>query len=192
LDILLEWLWGYNKSFKEDVVPPLFEYDQGVSIARYSEILFYGQWANGSLFPDGIDIGEAIGIGELKGWELGVPIPSNLSLQAVETLFSLTDFSSLVNIKGLKKWFNAFIDSDIYNELMFALGCDEKQMNAILNWLKYFRNNIVPPLAKYDEGLPVDPLTLSNMLLYGLTIPGGIVATLGVITLIVARRKMRT
>ncbi|MFX0041545.1 MAG: hypothetical protein ACFE8L_01420 [Candidatus Hodarchaeota archaeon] len=192
MDILLEWMWGYNQSFKEDVVPPLFEYDQGVSIARYSEILFYGQWANGSLFPEGIDIGEAIGIGELKGWELGVPTPSNLSLQAVETLFNLTGFSSLVNSKGLEKWFNAYTNSDIYDELKFTLGCDDAQMKAILNWLKYFRNNIVPPLAKYDEGLPVDPLTLSEMFLYGLTIPGGIVAALGVIVLILARRKKRT
>jgi hypothetical protein len=63
-------------------------------------------------------------------------------------------------------------------------------MYAIFKWLPKFRDEVVPILAQYDMDLPFNPSTLSTGLLYGMTIPGGILAILGVTMIITRKRKV--
>ncbi|MFX1479229.1 MAG: hypothetical protein ACFFCI_13935, partial [Promethearchaeota archaeon] len=191
--IILDWL--FNK-FKKDVVPPLFEYEQGMTIPEYAVVLFFEQWANGTLrgdalYPDGIDLGEELGLGfSLTGFEAGIPTPTGILLSTAMALFDKENTLALVNNKGLQKWYLASSESssDAYNELKSHFNLTDNQMLRITTWLVNFRDYVVPFLAQYKMGLTTDPLTLGINLEYGLTISG---LTLFFIGLIVYIRSMR-
>ncbi|MFX1487556.1 MAG: hypothetical protein ACFFBI_00290 [Promethearchaeota archaeon] len=191
--IILDWL--FNK-FKKDVVPPLFEYEQGMTIPEYAVVLFFEQWANGTLrgdalYPDGIDLGEELGLGfSLTGFEAGIPVPTGILLSTAMALFDKENTLALVNTKGLQKWYLASSESssDAYNELKSYFNLTDNQMLRITTWLVNFRDKVVPFLAQYEMGLATDPLTLGINLEYGLTISG---LTLFFIGLIVYARSQR-
>ncbi len=190
LNSILAWLWGYNTSVKEDVVPGLFLYDRGMTLTRFSEMLFYAQWANGTLYPNGLTL--PIGIG-VNGWEVGVPIPSTISLKASESLFDETNVYALVSESGLQYWYGLLDNPDplTYNNLKTFNYLNNGQINAIISWLPTFRDNIVPLLAQFQEGLPFNPSELSSSLLYGMTISGGVMAVIGVVMFILIKRKVK-
>ncbi|MFX0075482.1 MAG: hypothetical protein ACFE96_08575 [Candidatus Hermodarchaeota archaeon] len=187
-DAIINWLWGHNHSFKEDVVPGLFLYDRGITITRYSEILFYAQWANGTLYPNGLILPIDSG---LSGWEVGVPTSSEISLKSTELLFDESNNFALVNPSGIQKWYNLlnFQSQPVFVQIMRSLFLTYDQMYSILEWLPVFRDEVVPVLAQYELNLPFNPSILSIGLLYGMTIPGGIFSTLGVTMLILRKRK---
>lgn len=191
MNAIINWLWGYNRSFKEDVVPGLFLYDRGMTVTRYSEILFYAQWTNCTLYPEGLILPIANGI---SGWEVGQPTPSNIKLESAELLFDISNNYALVNPNGIQSWYELLINpkASSYTIIKTAIDLDDSQMNAIFNWLPYFRDNIVPILAQYDRNLPFNPTILSMGLLWGLTIPGGALATLGSTMVILGRRKLKS
>ncbi|MHA1981365.1 MAG: hypothetical protein ACTSXN_09760 [Promethearchaeota archaeon] len=70
-----------------------------------------------------------------------------------------------------------------YNDLT------DDQVDAIIIWLQNFRDNVVPLLAQYQENLPFNPSILASGLLYGMTIPGGVLGALGVVMFIISKRK---
>lgn len=187
-DAIINWLWGYDHSFKEDVVPGLFLYDRGMTVTRYSEILFYAQWTNGTLYPNGLIL--PIGNG-VSGWEVGVPIPSKILLESAELLFDISNIYALVNPNGIQSWYSLL---NLQNQPVFVLIMDSldlsySQMTAILKWLPKFRDEIVPILAQYEMDLPFNPSVLSAGLLFGMTIPGGILTVLGATMIILRKRR---
>lgn len=190
MDNLLEYLWGYKWSFKEDIVPTMFRLVQGQTTLEYAELLFYDQWANGSLYPEGIEL--PIGDG-LKGWEVGVPKPTAMSLKVAEGLFYNETSLSLCNPRGLQKWYEA-IDpySASYHELRGYWGFTYTQMDIITKWLQNLRDNVVPFLAQDTMDLPTDPLTLGKIIALGLVLPGYSIATVGVVELSVIMKKSGT
>jgi hypothetical protein len=187
---LISWLWGDDHSFKEDIVPGLFLYDRGITINRYSEILFYAQWANCTLYPEGIILPIANGI---SGWEVGFPTPSEIQLESAELLFDTSNSYALVNPNGIQVWYSLLSNREqsTYTNIKTSLNLGDNHMNAIFNWLPYFRDKIVPVLAQYEMNLPFNPAILSGGLLWGLTIPGGIFAAVGATFLIMRKRKLR-
>jgi len=187
-DAIINWLWGFNHSFKEDVVPGLFLYDMGMTVTKYSEILFYAQWTNGTLCPDGLIL--PIGNG-ISGWEVGVPTPSKILLGSAVLLFDSSNNYALANPSGIESWYSLLNlpNQPIFTSIMTSLDLNYGQMNAILEWLPKFRDDVVPILAQYEMDLPFNPSVLSAGLLYGMTIPGGILATLGVSMIILRKRK---
>ncbi len=191
LKSILEWLWGYNSSFKEDVVPGLFLYDRGITLTRYSEILFYAQWANGTLYPNGLTL--PIGMG-VNGWEVGVPIASTISLRASESLFDVTNVYALVSESGLQYWYGLLDNPDplIYSNMKTFNYLTDDQMDDIILWLPTFRDKVVPLLAQIQQGLPFNPAELSSALLYGLTISGSVMAIIGVVIFISIKRKVKS
>ncbi|NVM18952.1 MAG: hypothetical protein HWN80_14655 [Candidatus Lokiarchaeota archaeon] len=188
-DAIINWLWGYDHSFKEDVVPGLFLYDMGMTVTSYSEILFYAQWTNGTLYPNGLVL--PIGNG-ISGWEVGVPTPSEIQLVSAELLFDVSNNYALVNPSGIQSWYSLLNNPNqpVFVQAMTTLDLSYSQMNAIVKWLPKFRDEIVPILAQYEMNLPFNPSILSAGLLYGMTIPGGILAALGVTMIILRKRKV--
>ena len=187
-DAIISWLWGYDHSFKEDVVPGLFLYDRGMTVTRYSEILFYAQWTNGTLYPNGLIL--PIGNG-ISGWEVGVPIPSEILLGSAELLFDTSNIYALVNENGIQSWYSLlnFQNQPTFVLIMDSLDLSPNQMTAILKWLPKFRDEIVPILAQYEMDLPFNPSVLSAGLLYGMIIPGGILISLGAMMIILRKRR---
>ena len=84
-------------------MPGLFLYDMGMTVTSYSGILFYAQWTNGTLYPDGLVL--PIGTG-ISGWEVGVPTPSEILLVSAELLFDVSNNYALVNPSGIQSWYN--------------------------------------------------------------------------------------
>ncbi len=188
LDAIIDWLWGYDHSFKEDVVPGLFLYDRGITVTKYSEILFYAQWTNGTLYPNGLILPIGNGISE---WEVGVPIPSEILLSSAELLFDVSNVYALVNPNGIQSWYSLLNaqNQPVFVQIMNSLDLSYSHMNAILKWLPKFRDEVVPILAQYEMNLPFNPAVLSTSLLLGMTIPGGIFSVLGVTMIIRRKRK---
>jgi hypothetical protein len=64
-------------------------------------------------------------------------------------------------------------------------------MIAILSWLPIFRENVVPPLAQFQQDLPISLSELSSGLLYSLTIAGIALVAITVTLFILSRRKAK-
>ncbi|NHJ20523.1 MAG: hypothetical protein EAX91_06255 [Candidatus Lokiarchaeota archaeon] len=187
-DAIINWLWGHNHSFKENVVPGLFLYDRGMTVTRYSEILFYAQWTNGTLYPNGLILPVGNGI---SGWEVGVPTPSEILLESAERLFDASNDLALVNPDGIQSWYSLLNNRNQPTriEIMTSLNLENSHVDAILKWLPIFRDEVVPILAQYDMNLPFNPSVLSLGLLYGMTIPGGILSAVGITMIILKKRR---
>jgi hypothetical protein len=187
-DAIINWLWGHDHSFKENVVPGLFLYDRGMTITRYSEILFYAQWTNGTLYPNGLILPVGNGI---SGWEVGVPTPSEILLESAEHLFDTSNDLALVNPDGIQSWYSLLNNRNQpkHLEIMTSLNLSSNHVEAIIKWLPIFRDEVVPVLAQYDMNLPFNPSVLSLGLLYGMTIPGGILSALGIAMIILKKRR---
>jgi hypothetical protein len=160
-----------------------------MTVTRYSEILFYAQWANGTLYPNGLIL--PIGNG-ISGWEVGVPTSSDISLKSAELLFDESNNFALVNPSGIQSWYNLlnFQSHPVFVQIMTSLFLTYNQMNAILKWLPLFRDEIVPVLAQYEMNLPFNPSILSLGFFYGMTIPGAVFSALGATILIRRKRKV--
>ena len=87
--------------------------------------------------------------GGLKGFEVGIPVKSNISFSIATSLFETRNSSSFINKNGLLKWIDAE-DGDITSrtELITTFNLDTNQLDLILNWLFItFKESVVPNLA---------------------------------------------
>ncbi|MFX1592020.1 MAG: hypothetical protein ACFFB6_06030 [Promethearchaeota archaeon] len=207
MDMILFWL--FEESFQENVVPELMKLPPpdgvGMNITEYAKILLLEQWANGTadgevLYPYGFPL--TLRVGTIYGFEVGyqginIPVlPTNMSLEAAMSLWNVTSEYSLVNKKGLSKWYLAVADpsSVITDDLQTINNLEDEAINMILSWLPKFRDNIMPFLAQEEMNLPMDSISYSNSIELGMVIPGGILIGLGLTGLtryIIIKRKTR-
>jgi hypothetical protein len=192
LTMLLVWLGG----FITVRVPQLLEYETGHTVPELAQLAFYEQWANGtiqgaSLLPDGFLAERDPPIFGPPYFEVGLTEgATGLTVSQVETLWDNLSQYCLVSEYGIQNWYNAKTDSSVYDNLKFGIpGITDAQMEAILNWLPQFRDVIVNKLGQSELGLPMEPLALGNTLLLGLASGGGLLALIGVVLLVLARRK---
>ena len=192
LTTLLTWLGN----FLTVRVPQLIEYETGYTIPELAQLSFYEQWANGtiqglSILPDGF-------LSELDPPLLGPPYfevgltegSTGLTASQCDALWDETSEYSLVSASGINKWYIAESSSTTYDDLITNNGgLSTAQMTQILDWLPQFRDEIVNALAKEELGLPMEPYALGNTLLIGLGVGGGTLAALGIVLLILSRRK---
>ena len=192
LTALLTWLGG----FLTVRVPQLIEYETGYTVPELAQLSFYEQWANGtiqglSILPDGF-------LSELDPPLLGPPYfevgltegSTGLTASQCDALWDETSEHSLVSASGINKWYNAESSSTTYDELRTSNdGLSTAQMTQILDWLPQFRDEIVNTLGKEELALPMEPYDLGNTLLISLGVGGGALAVLGVILLILSKRK---
>ncbi|MBA7632921.1 hypothetical protein ES703_40477 [subsurface metagenome] len=187
LDLILTWLFT---TFRDNVVPIAFNLT-GYSLTELAGFEFFRQWTNGSLFTNGIDPGPAFGLESLSGWELGLPVASNIEFNPAVQLWFEGNPKSLVTPTGIAKWFNAMEVSSTYNYLKKSYGFDDNQMDAILDWLIMIRDDFALSFSQLELGLPIDPYEYGNILLIGCVISGFGLAAIGVLTLVITKLSKR-
>lgn len=173
LSIILNWLFT---SFKNDVVPNIAFNMTGYTMTELAGFAFHRQWANGSLFINGIDPGPALGLESLAGWELGIPTSSKIAKESAVLLWDEEYYLALVNSKGIGRWFNAMYKSDTYNHLKNFFSFTNDQMDAILNWLAEIRDIVSLSQLQLESGLQLNSYEIGSIVNMGITI-GGIVLT---------------
>jgi hypothetical protein len=207
MEMLLYWL--FEESFQENIVPELMKLPRpdgvGMNITQYAKVILLEQWVNGTvngeiLYPFGFPLPLKAGI--IYGFEVGyqgssLPVlPTNISLKSAQSLWNITNEFSLVNKKGLMKWYSAINNptSIIADELQANNYLEDKEYDMILSWLSMFRDNVMPYLAQEEMNLPSDSTSFSNSIELGMVIPGGIVLSLGLIGLssnVIIKRKLK-
>ncbi|MFX1497232.1 MAG: hypothetical protein ACFFBH_06880 [Promethearchaeota archaeon] len=194
---ILNWLWDGPSSFSQDLLPKLLESELGynMTLNEFAKALLLEQWANGTImgmdmFPGGIDFHDFIPSlppGTI-GFEVGIPIPTNMSLDSALLLWDPTNSYSLV--RDIQVWWNiGFKHSKSYNKTRNANFLDDKTMDMILKWLPDFKNNLMPLLAQYDMELPMDATSLGNTIQLGMIITG--CAIVGIMSSILIRTTIR-
>ncbi|MFX1315911.1 MAG: hypothetical protein ACFE9T_08615, partial [Promethearchaeota archaeon] len=153
-----------------------------------------------SLYPYGFPLN--LKAGTFYGFEVGYQsktepiIPTNMSMVSAKALWNTTSEHSLVNKRGLNKWYKAVGDPDssIANELQNANYLKDEAMEMILEWIPEFRDNVMPYLAQEDMNLPMDSTTFGNTIEIGMSVGGGVMIGLVALGLIVneilKRRKL--
>ncbi|MFX1497550.1 MAG: hypothetical protein ACFFBH_08495 [Promethearchaeota archaeon] len=208
LDMILFWL--FEESFQDNVVPELMILPPpdgvGMNITKFARVLLLEQWANGTalgevIFPYGFPLPLKAGI--IYGFEIGyqgknLPIlPSNASLESVESLWDASNEYSLVNDEGLRKWYIAINNptSTVAENVQIVNSLEDKAMEMILSWLPNFRDNVMPFLAQEEMELPTDSTSFANSIELGMVIPGGILISVSTISfsyVLIKKKKLRS
>jgi hypothetical protein len=179
-----------------NLVPLLLFDETGYTVPELAQFAFYEQWADGTIqgmvvLPDGF-------LAELDPPILGPPYfevgltegSTGLTALQCDALWDETSEYSLVSASGIIKWYQAESSTTTYDDLRTNNGgISTAQMTQILDWLPQFRDEIVNTLAKEELGLPMEPYDLGNALLIGLAAGGGTLAVIGIVLLILAKRK---
>ncbi len=142
------YVWLFD-IIRLELVPIFFTFlnfkGVNVTLLEYAEILLWQQWANGTIDSSGLDLGSGI-----KGFEVGVPTPSNISFTITTALFNEVNESAFINKDGLLKWIEALnLTSPVRGELMTTFQLDNTTLNMITDWLfTTFKTNVVPNLVE--------------------------------------------
>ncbi|MFW9897485.1 MAG: hypothetical protein ACFFD7_16895, partial [Candidatus Thorarchaeota archaeon] len=181
MDMILTWLFD---SFRVNVVPNIVLDLIGQTTLRLAEFEFHRQWANGTLFINGIDLDPAFGLSSITDWEIGIPTDSNIGQSTSEALWNIDNPYSLVNEKGNGLWFMATISKDAYDALKGYHGLDDTQMNAIIVWFQTMNEDYSLPHLKEKLNLPMDVYTYANAIYIGFLFGGIIFVALGATSII--------
>ncbi|MFX1311024.1 MAG: hypothetical protein ACFFHD_00210 [Promethearchaeota archaeon] len=192
LGTLLTWLGD----FIEVRVPQLILADTGYTIPELAQVLFYEQWANGTIYgeaflPDGFLSERDPPVYGPPYFEVGLTVgPTGLSIAQCEALWDENSDYSLVTGSGINNWYNAREGNTIWEELKTENGgLSDAQMADIKEWLPQFRDTITNKLAKDELNLPMEPYDLGNTIFIAGAAGGGALAVLGVVLAILSRRK---
>ncbi|MFX0148164.1 MAG: hypothetical protein ACFE8E_10520 [Candidatus Hodarchaeota archaeon] len=141
-DAIEAWLF---LRMRNTVLPQLSSlpkpYGFGMTIPEYSESLFLDQWANGTLDETGFELD-----GGIKGFEVGIPTKTNISLEIAKSLFDTTNSSAFINLDGILSWVKAE-QGDLLaeNDLINTFKLSGAQFNLILTWLfTTFKDDVLP------------------------------------------------
>ncbi|MFW9772584.1 MAG: hypothetical protein ACFFEO_10545 [Candidatus Thorarchaeota archaeon] len=154
---LSSFQWYYEYYFRPFIVPGYL----GMSVAAYAPIAFYGQWANGSLDPTGVDLSTIkAGLpGGTKGGEVGVPDPTNITLTSCYDLWNESIPYSFANDSGIWSWMGALAgNATLQGLLMSTFNLTATQLNMTLEWLDDFMENLLPLLIQADTGYTLSQL----------------------------------
>jgi len=176
-------------------IADIIEYNTGFTPLQIATSYFYDQWANGTVggddfLPEGFLSQLDPPIEGPPYFEVGLLYSSGITIAQTLALWDETSEYSLVTKSGIYKWYQAVEGNLNYTTLKEQNGdLSDLQMTGLLAWLPQFRDVIVNKLAKADMGLPQEPYELGQTLALSLGIAGGILAALGVIVLLLARRS---
>lgn len=150
LTTMANYLWTIITYY----VPGAFYATYGITIAEAASTGFYRQWANGTFVEDGIDIG-----GGLKGFEVGVPEPTNISLSTCIDLWNPLLPYTFVTEAGLMAWLGAAAGNITLQTLLAStFSLTPAQLTMLLTWLGNFVENITPALVFSSTGKTVGEL----------------------------------
>ena len=127
----------------------------GITTAEAAATGFYRQWANGTFVDDGIDIG-----GGLKGFEVGVPEPTNISVSTCIDLWNPSHPVSFTIEDGIMVWLGAAAgNATLQALLMSTFSLTATQLTMILTWLGNFIENVTPALVLASTGKTIGELS---------------------------------
>jgi len=176
------------------------------SMSSYAQWEFYRQWANGTTFKNGIDLGPFQGLDSLSGWEIGIPTKTNIGYYTTYFLWRTSNQYSLVNRRGMSYWIKALSNKAIYhflqeyyNTSVITIGAQTynsrlsyDQLDSILAWIVDIRENFVLNNIKVLGNLSTDNYTLGSNISFVFTITGGVISAigvLGIVVLLITKRK---
>lgn len=198
----------FDVAFRDRVIVPLVEeaYEQ-----TYADIVldaFYLQWSVGALIPSGISsLGPEYEI--FAGFEIILPADNpegdfSLSISNCRNMWDPENTVGLVNGIGIIDWLSlARIEEDfkssrsqnmntaIEYSIISGEFIDMTVTKALImsDWLLHFRDNILPNLAFESGEFFMHPTELANMAsVVGIT-AGGLLGFLGIIMILVYRRR---
>jgi hypothetical protein len=164
------------------------------SIVAIIEFYFLKQWANGSIISEpGFPLEPIEHLTNYPyGFEVGVPISTNMSLDSARKLWDPTNDYSLVNKNGLTRWNHAVKnpDSSESNYLKIANDIDDNAHQLIIQWLPSFQEKLMPILAQYEYNLPMNTAYLGSTI-YLIGFLGGLLL-IGLSTYIMIRNSRKT
>ncbi|MHA2283976.1 MAG: hypothetical protein ACXAC5_24320 [Promethearchaeota archaeon] len=136
-------------------VPGAFFANYGITTAEAASTGFYRQWANGTFVSGGIDLG-----GGLKGFEVGVPEPTNISISTCIDLWDPLLPYTFVTEDGIMAWLGAAAgNTTLQTLLMSTFSLSPIQLNMLLTWLGNFIENITPVLVLASTGKTISELS---------------------------------
>jgi hypothetical protein len=140
----IELVAGYIKNYlwdsivKSQYVP--------MTIEMYAEIVFYSQWANGTLIGSGIDLSlfyPGLPPGT-KGLEAGVPTSTDINISVSMDLWDDSNPFSFTNVDGFSRWLesatNTTLEELIVNETLLT----STQLVLVRSWLNDFITSLTP------------------------------------------------
>jgi hypothetical protein len=151
MDILLDWLSDEVAVDLVSAILPLpAPIGTGRTILEFAEDLLIEQWANGTHNSEGL----ALDADGTKGFEIGIPEKSNISLSSGRALFDSSNTSSFIHIDGILKWIDAYEgDTAAQNEIIGTFNLNANQLDIITTWLfATMRYDIVPLLGHSYTG----------------------------------------
>ena len=133
------------------------------TVEEIGEFKFFQQWANGTLVGEpGFPL--PLKAGDFYGFEVGLPDPTNMSWESTLGLWDMENPCSLVSGEGIAKWLQyPEKGTDLYNELRDTNGLTDAQMDIFYPWLHSFQHDLMPFLAQHDMDLPMDSISLGNL-----------------------------
>lgn len=135
----------------------------GMDTKDISLMYFLGQWANCSMYEEGIDFSTIVHEIEdtLYGFEVGCIEPSNISQRSANKLWDDFNIKSITNDTGINEWIIANNSIAKQEELCLEFDLKQYQMKMILNWLwnESFKKDVMPHLVQLPppdgEGMPI-------------------------------------
>jgi hypothetical protein len=135
-------------------VPGAFYATYGITTAEAAATGFYRQWANGTFVEDGIDIG-----GGLKGFEVGIPEPTNISVSTCIDLWNPLLPYTFVTEAGLMAWLGAAAGNATLQTLLAStFSLTPTQLTMLLTWIYNIVENITPQLVFASTGKTIGEL----------------------------------
>ena len=176
-------------------IADLIEYNIGLTITQIATSYFYDQWVHGTVAGE-VFLAEGF-LSQIDPpiygppyFEVGLMYVTGINIIQTLALWDVNSDYSLVTVTGVNNWYQAEEGNTIHTTLKTQNGnLSDLQMAGILAWLPQFRDVIVNKLAKADMNLLQEPYELGQTLAISLGAGGGVLATLGVVLLILSRRK---
>jgi len=148
-----------------DILMP--EYS-GMDTKSIAEMYYFAQWANCSMFEDGINLGDMVDdLNEpVYGFELDRSIPSNITKLSCELLWEDNHPYSLTNDTGINEWIKARDNKTKLEELRTEFFLEYYQVKMIDQWLwnASFKWDIMPILITLPpplgEGMKLEDFAL--------------------------------
>ena len=140
-------------------VPGVFYSNYGITVQDAIDNGFYIQWANGTLIPTGVDLGG------FKGYEAGLPNPTNITLSTSRALWNPLNPLSFTNDDGIWIWVGAMGgNATLQGLLSSTFSLTAGQLTILLGWLNNVITNITPALVLSSTGKTIN--ALSTLALY--------------------------
>ncbi|MFX1488952.1 MAG: hypothetical protein ACFFBI_07385 [Promethearchaeota archaeon] len=151
----IELVAGYIKNYlwdsivKSQYVP--------MTIEMYAEIVFYSQWANGTLIGSGIDLSlfyPSLPPGT-KGLEAGVPTSTDINIPRCIDLWDDSNPFSFTNVNGLSRWLDSATNNTLEELIVNETLLTSTQLVLVRSWLNDFITSLTPLFIFGETGMTI-------------------------------------